>query len=326
MSEIGCIFCGVGSNDVVIEEKGYKGRKCPQCGLIYISPRPSPDEIANLYRQDAAYISAESHISGGSFRRLHARRSLRIIRSLVKNGALLEIGPGGGYFLDAVRKAGLDPHGLEPNRVQAGYIRESLGIPCAESRLNASIFGGKRFDIIYHCDVISHLHDPIAEFKRMHEVMKDVSFMVFETGNIGEVDQRYFKCFPCFQYPDHLFFFSSANLVALLEKTGFEPIVIYRYSILPQLLAMRALSGLRRILEKHILQTSMKGSRSFAGSSASTHSIGGSKAWGARSAITKAIKNTYGCIMYVLRYGVGQIVPKAHRPQTVIVVAKRKGP
>ncbi|GAI49710.1 unnamed protein product [marine sediment metagenome] len=41
MEEIMCIFCEKESDQVVIKENGFKGKKCPTCGLIYISPRPT---------------------------------------------------------------------------------------------------------------------------------------------------------------------------------------------------------------------------------------------------------------------------------------------
>ncbi len=41
MEYIQSIFCHRSSDQIVIEENGYKGRKCSQCGLIFISPRPT---------------------------------------------------------------------------------------------------------------------------------------------------------------------------------------------------------------------------------------------------------------------------------------------
>lgn len=323
MNEIKCIFCETDSNHVVIEENGYTGKKCPQCGLIYISPRPSFDEIFDLYGHDDAHISAESHISADFSKRLYARHHLRLIRSFVKSGELLEIGAGAGYFLDEARKIGFNPHGLEFNPIQAKYIRNKLGIPCEESPLNTSIFQGKQFDVIYHCDVISHFFDPISDFEKINKIMKDDSFLIFETGNLGEVDQMYFKYFQRFQYPDHLFFFSTGNLVDLLEKTGFDFIKIYRYSILPQLKLIAALSGIKNSIQKHVFRSNEKEKHSSDGEGVDIKSVANSQSFNAKSFVKKSIKNTYQYFNYVLRYKIGRIALKAHRPQTVIVVAKK---
>jgi len=323
MNEIRCIFCKIESNHVVIEENGYKGKKCPQCGLIYISPRPSFDEIVDLYGCDNANISAKSHIHADFLKRLYARHNLRVIRSVVKSGALLEIGAGAGYFLDEARKMGFDPHGLELNPIQANHIRNRLNIPCEESLLNKSGFEGKQFDVVYHCDVISHFFDPISDFRKINEIMKDDSFLIFETGNLGEVDQMYFKYFQRFQYPDHLFFFSADSLVSLLEKTGFEFIRIYRYSILPQLAVIKALSGIINLIKRLALKSNEKEEHLAEGSSVAIQSATDTRSFSVRYFVKKGVRNVYRYFHYVLRYKVGRIAPKVRRPQTVIVVAKK---
>ena len=52
MVEAECVFCNKKSPQIVIEEEGYQCRKCPSCHLIYISNRPSSEEIEKLYNKD----------------------------------------------------------------------------------------------------------------------------------------------------------------------------------------------------------------------------------------------------------------------------------
>ena len=69
MEDIGCIFCGTEGSAAIIEEKGYTGRKCVRCGLIYVSPRPSRHEVVDLYGHDAAHLTAGSittSVQGGA--------------------------------------------------------------------------------------------------------------------------------------------------------------------------------------------------------------------------------------------------------------------
>jgi SAM-dependent methyltransferase len=325
MNEIKCIFCETESDHVVIEENGYKGKKCAQCGLIYISPRPSLDIIFDLYGHDNAHISAELHFANDFAARLCARHHLRIIRSFIKSGALLDIGAGAGYFLDEARKIGFNPYALEFNPVQANFIRNILNIPCEESPLNTSLFERKKFDAVYHCDVISHFFDPIAEFRKIHEIMKDDSFLIFETGNYGDVNQRYFKLIQKYQYPEHLFFFSTDNLIDLLERSGFKLIKLYRYSILPQLISIKILLGLYNLIKKYVLKNSEKEKYSSCNNSVGNLSDVNSQSFNSKSIVrNRIIFIKYQYINYVLRYKIGRIAPKAHRPQTVIVVAKKK--
>lgn len=207
MEDIPCIFCNTHRNLVVIEENGYTGKKCSQCALIYISPRPTRPEVLSFYEGNHAYVSAETHISGEISRRLYARHNLGIISRYAKAGTLLELGAGAGYFIDEARKKGFEVYGIELNSIQADFIRNVLAIPCEEHPLGESSFGGKSFDIIYHCDLLSHFYDPIAEFRMIHGKLSAGGLLVFETGNLGDVKERYYRVYTEFQYPDHLFFF-----------------------------------------------------------------------------------------------------------------------
>lgn len=309
MEDICCIFCSISSNQIAIEENGYYGRKCPICGLIYISPRPSSSEIQDLYVQDKSHGSAEAHISGTVKKRLHAKHNLRIVKKYINNGSLLEIGAGAGYFLDEAKKKGFDVHGIELNSIQAEFIRGKLGIPCEESPLNFSSFDGKRFDIIYHCDVISHFYDPIAEFKKMNNALVSNGILVFETGNLGDIKERYYRVHTMFQYPDHLFFFGESNLRELLRLTGFQLVGIYRYSILVQLWINKLLKGLIDFIKSKGENGNMDKNSKFHDTS--------------KFSPKQLIRGAYHYFFYFIRYQVGSIMPKKGRPQTIIIIARK---
>jgi 2-polyprenyl-3-methyl-5-hydroxy-6-metoxy-1,4-benzoquinol methylase len=321
MESIKCIFCEKESDRTAIEENGYTGRKCSQCGLIYVSPRPSLEEIVDLYARDSAHKPAAAHISAEIPQRIHARHNLRIVTSFATKGALLEIGPGAGYFLDEARKLGFDPYGIELNHTLARFIRDGLNIPCEDSPLTSSAFQGKAFDVVYHCDVISHFFEPILEFRKMNDVMKENGVLVFETGNLAEVDRKYFKYFQRFQYPYHLFFFGTDNLLDLLERSGFELLRIYRYSILPQLMVRKALVGMRGFLFKRGKRYSAERSREENRSRDLSRSV--RKHSRARKPAGFAWRSL-SYLLHLLRYRIGYIAPKASRPQTVILVARKR--
>ena len=317
MENIQCIFCSISSGQTVIEENGYTGKKCPSCGLIYVSPRPTLTETLNLYGHDQANISAESHILGAFYNRLHARHNLRKIRRFIRRGSMLEIGAGAGYFLDEARREGFEVSGIELNGIQAEFIRSKLGIPCEESPLDVSLFDGKRFDVIYHCDVISHFYNPISEFQKIHDKLGKNGMVVFETGNLGDVREEYYRFVTKFQYPDHLFFFGENNLKELLGRTGFEFIKVYRYSILQQLVIDNKLRKVKDLMKskgtnKKIDERSRIAFPNIFDSTVSEFSH------------YQLSRNTSNYFTYLMRYKIGFLMPKKGRPQTVIVFARKK--
>jgi 2-polyprenyl-3-methyl-5-hydroxy-6-metoxy-1,4-benzoquinol methylase len=324
MEEITCIFCGKINDRVIIEENGYVGSNCVQCGLIYISPRPSFNEIVDLYAHDDARISAESLISDEFIKRLYAKHNLNIVTLYSTAGTILEIGAGSGYFLDEARKLGFEPYGIEINPVKANFIRDKLRIPCESHPLSASSFEGMKFDVVYHCDVISHFFDPISEFREIHQRLKENGMLIFETGNLGEVNKKYFKYITTFQYPDHLFFFTSNNVIDLLRKTGFEFIKIYRYAIVPELMIMNRFPIIKNSIKNIIYKSNKRGRTSSDRSSVDNLTGADHQSSNLNSLVKKFLKNGCNYINYLLRYKIGLIAPKIHRPQTVIVVARKK--
>jgi len=318
MNEISCPFCDIYSINTVINEDGYTGKKCNKCDTIYISPRPDECEIIELYKKDDSHISAESHISRDFVQRLYARHNLSLIKRFVKSGSILEIGAGAGYFLDEAKNAGFDVCGIELNGKQAQFITDKLGIDCETDPLSENSFKGRNFDLIYHCDVMSHFRDPIATFNIINSKLNEGGFIIFETGNLGDVDYKYFKYIPSFQYPDHLFFFSNKSIRILLERTGFELIKKYNYSILPQLLLRKKIMSIvttaKGVSKRKILE---EGNISHNASNKKTQKRN------TKTILKRFVKNVYWYLFYHIRYNVGSIYFMKGRPQTIIIIAQK---
>ncbi len=164
-------------------------------------------------------------------RSLPARQTLALLKPYRTTGTLLELGPGRGDVLLAARAAGFTVSGLEINPERARCIRERLGLPCASTPLTDSPWLGRRFDIVYHRDVLSHFYDQVAEFHRIHDVLGEDGLLIFETGNLGEVATRYLSLVPTFDYPEHLYFFGEKSLRRLLALTGFHLLTLRRYDL-----------------------------------------------------------------------------------------------
>lgn len=298
MQDIVCIFCQSVNDNVVITENGFNGCQCKICKLIYISPRPTPQEVMNLYGHDNAQISAQSHIAPSVLKNLHAQHTINIIKKYKTSGSLLEIGAGGGHFLKAARNHSFEPFAIELNPIQAEHMQQKLLIECEQKLLSDQSFGKKKFDVIYHCDVISHLFDPIASFHIMYNKLKPGGLLVFETGNIADINPAYFSYFKQFQYPDHLFFFGERTIKLLLKKTNFQLKKIYEYNIAPQLKLMQLRESSKKQTSKEKASDHARPKQSL-------------------------IKDVYHYGMHTLRYKIGAWLPKNERPQTLIIVAQK---
>ena len=240
-----------------------------------------------------------------------ANETLSKIGIYRKSGSILELGPGGGYFLSQARNLGYEPYGIELNPIEQQWISENLHIPCENVALNEKSFGGRQFDIVYHKDVLSHLSDPIEVFRHINKVLKNSGLLVFETGNIADVNEKYYKWFSQFSYPDHLFFFGERSLKMLLDQTGFRCTRIYRDNIMLQLLVQKALWGAKDSLKDENVVDEMKLRRRDLDPGSS------------RISLKRRIRLLYRYAQhYLVKYSA--VLPKEGRPLKLLVVAEKR--
>jgi len=311
MESVSCIFCNRPSSDVAINENGFQGRRCVPCGLIYISPRPSPADTTQLYTEDHAGLYADAQLHFEGFKQKEANEAIRLIKKFTKGGTLLELGAEGGAILTAARNAGFAPYVIELNLIEASWITEELNIPCESVAIGTDSFGGKKFDVVYHRDVLSHLHDPIGTFRLIHQSLRDKGLLVFETGNIADVNPKYLGLFSQFLYPDHLFFFGEHSIRLLLQDTGFRYVKVHRISLLLPLLVEKALWRLKDRLKDGE-------SRKIQGTASGLQTTNGSG-----STVKRRVRLLYRYASHYLSK-IGEVLPKREWPLKLVVVAEKQ--
>ena len=284
--EVGCVLCKLAGTPTEIAENGFTLVRCGNCGLLFVSPRPREEDILAIYEHDAAHTGMRQLIAKdrASHAVAHARHTLRLLRNHRSKGRLLEIGAGGGLFLSEARQAGYAVTAIEPNPQQADFIAETFGIRCVTEPLGPETLKGEVFDVIYHCNVLSHFPNPVETLNVIRSRLRPGGVLLMETGNFADVNPRFYRLIARtehFQLPDHLYFFGERSLRILLEQTGFVLRNVHRYSRIPE---KRGPSALRKL---HLGWT-----------------------------VTPA--------QFLLTYRLGHWFPKRGRPQTVIVVAAPK--
>lgn len=310
MEEISCIFCEKSNTRVAITENEYTGLKCDDCELVYISPRPEADEVINVYTHEHATLYADAQLHFEEINSKQAASVLSEIRKHKREGSVLELGPGAGFFLQEARNLGYDVWAIELNPVEAQWI-DKLDIPCETEPLNENSFDGQQFDIVYHRDVLSHLSDPVGVFQEINRALKPGGLLVFETGNTGELSEKYYKYFTQFLYPDHLFFFGEKSIRLLLDRTGFKVIEFRRYAIILQLLLSKALWGLKdRLKDVNKKDQAQDG----------VVSVGST---GSRASFKRRLRSLYRLVSFLLiRIGTA-VLPKKGRPLKLLVFATK---
>lgn len=342
MSETGCAVCSTTVGEFVVEENGYTGKRCAECDTIYVSPRPSEAEIRELYDEYQSERSLTDLRLNRWKQRLTVRNTLNCIERWQPGGSLLEIGAGTGHFVDEARSS-YDVYATELDADAADFIESDLEIPCENGPVAPDVYGDQQFDVVYHRNVISHFHDPVAELETMADLLDDDGVLVFETGNFAEVDERFYSSIPSFQYPDHLFLFGETGLERLLTDTGFEIVEIRRYSMMPYFRFLGAIEPIKERVESLVAEDDPAPVAATDGGTSEAHAHGVARAETAPADASPAVEPTppdtesaepgvlytllsslWTILTFLLQYGLGRIAPKSGRPQTMIVVAEKR--
>lgn len=313
VEEVACPLCGRPRDEIAIRENGWLGRRCTDCAVIFVSPRPTAAAVRRLYESDSARVDAACLEAAPVASRLHARHVLRLLRRQAASGSLLEVGCGMGGFLVEAANAGYDVAGIDLNPKQVAGVT-ARGIPCECAALADEPFAGRMFDVIYSCDVLSHFSDPREDVARMASRLAPGGILVMETGNLADTAARYFDYFAEFQYPDHLYFFGESSLRRLLEEPGLRVVEFRRYALVPYLVLARAMTRAIRAVKRD------KAAPRIAEVSRLPVATPGAARLSRRVRARRAIRDR---VLHEMLFTLGRLWPKRARPLSLIVMARK---
>lgn len=234
MSTAACDICGgthqellfVGSDRLFGIEGSFPLVRCQDCGLIFISPRPSFEEMARFYPQDdydlynkAAGLKDRSMDELG---RLLGPRKGKIDK-YQPAGRLLDIGFGDGSFLYFMRECGWDVTGVDFNEKMVDLVRDELGIEAHVGQLEDAKLPAGSFDVVTLWGVLEHVQSPRRTIEEISRLLTDGGLLVIYTQNAAAPEARWLKeDWFIYEVPRHLYSFSPDSLEKLLASSGFS--------------------------------------------------------------------------------------------------------
>lgn len=199
--------------------------ECSACGLIRLHPMPSPEELARFYPDDYWWDADES--TSGRLAEIYRQFVLQdhvrfVARAIPHNVGLLDIGCGGGSFLNALGQRGIPVMGTDSSRVAAGITLERFGYPAVSSVLPNLPFAGGSFGAVTLFHVLEHLPHPVESLMEIHRVMVPGGKLVLQVPNAAcwqllLLGERWSGL----DVPRHLINFRAEDLEGLLEYCGF---------------------------------------------------------------------------------------------------------
>lgn len=213
--------------DYFLSQEEFDIFECPQCGLLYTAPRPSPDVIGKYYQSDE-YYSHQQNNKGfipriyEKVKSVNLRNKVAIALQDMPCGSLLDIGCGVGDFLCQVKKNHWNVLGIEPSETAQAIAESRLGfrplVPEASSSLPAS-----SFDVITLWHVLEHIEDLHFQTSELVRLLKPGGRLVIALPNYQSFDCQYFKDkWAAWDVPRHLQHFSPETLKRMMVSLGFS--------------------------------------------------------------------------------------------------------
>jgi len=239
-------------------------KRCTKCGLVWLNPRPLPEEIGKLYIEYYTHKISDSVASRA--KQLRNIIEPRILAStfgyndLIRNGfekitgrifswvgplreivggsimwlkasqrgRLLDVGCGTGRFLANMRALGWEAIGVEPDPKAVGTARNKFGIDIFQGNLEEAEFPEDFFDAVTMNHAIEHMRDPISTLQECSRVLKRGGHLVVVTPNIKSFGHLLFgKAWLHLDPPRHLYLFSLSTLRTCADRAGFRDIKMW---------------------------------------------------------------------------------------------------
>ncbi len=229
-----CNLCGSAENELLydvqdwlLERPDVSARlvRCTRCGLIYQTPRPTPEEIGEHYPpQYDSYADVTQQLQSALVRYAvnygMAKRCGFLTRRKAP-GRVLDIGCAMGAFLLGMRERGWDVQGVEFNAEVAEAARARHSLDVFPGTLEEARFADASFDAVTMWDVLEHVHDPAATLREIQRILKPGGLLVTRVPNGASWDAKLFgEYWAGLDAPRHLFLFAPDTLTRLLEQAG----------------------------------------------------------------------------------------------------------
>ena len=213
--------------------------ECASCRLTRLSPQPSPLELREYY-PDGYWFTPEESTAGRLeqiYRRTvlsdHVRFVHRAIRESEETGLVLDVGCGGGLFLQMLAERGV-PHvvGLDFSMQAANVAWSRSGVPAVCGTLSRPPFSSGSCAAVTMFHVLEHLYEPASYLDAAHSLLRPEGRLIVQVPNAA-----------CWQFlllgerwtgvdiPRHLIDFRLTDLTALLDSCGFEVLRVKHFSL-----------------------------------------------------------------------------------------------
>ncbi|RYY88198.1 MAG: class I SAM-dependent methyltransferase [Chitinophagaceae bacterium] len=217
------------ATDYTVSREEFAIWECAACRLRFTQDVPDAQQIGPYYKSED-YIS-HSDTNKGLINRLYQRVRRTTLRQKVKlvqeatgksSGRALDVGCGTGAFLNALRGAGWNVQGVEPDDDARALAIKQYKLDVQEASALYQLSPGS-FDLITLWHVLEHVHDLQGYLAQLKLLLAPGGKLVVAVPNYTSGDAAiYGRYWAAYDVPRHLYHFAPGSMKVLVQRHGMQ--------------------------------------------------------------------------------------------------------
>lgn len=230
MSEyINCGLCDADRTTLVTDKTRFNTScrfvKCRNCGLVYMNPRPTEEELKLFYSNEYRRLynpATAPEVFDQETNPVARKRVTLVDRFASHYGKALDVGCATGNFLRILKDKGWQTFGIEPNVAYSDYAKEQ-GLDIFTDTLDEKEFDEEAFHVITLFHTLEHLRNPLDSLLKIKKWLVPGGLCFIEVPNLDTLRLKISKKYYTYYFqPAHNYEFSPLTLKRMLEKVGFK--------------------------------------------------------------------------------------------------------
>jgi len=207
--------------------------RCLSCGLVYVTPQLTEQEIEKIYRGFYDKKHGNTSNSQGSSQKRY-EKLLNKIDAYRRKKKILEVGCFEGNFLVAAKGKDWEVFGTEISEPAIRYAERNYQIKLHKGAVEAANFAGGFFDVVMLRDVIEHLPDPMGTLGELNRILRPEGLLYIWTPNFDSFTRKFLlgSNWGAVIFPWHFHYFTPRTIKRLLNVTGFGVRKLVSYNVL----------------------------------------------------------------------------------------------
>lgn len=223
---------------------GVPYKRCSVCQHAFVQSQPTLEDLSEVFAESAEHSSVYVDKASLEIRlaqivkpkldwaaEVYRRHYGREIQSLV------DVGAGGGHFVEAARRSKLRAEGYEISRASRRFAKEAFGLDLLDKDFLAPDDGQRNFDAITFWGLLEYTPEPkrFLETARAR-INKEEGLLVVEVPRfdcVGTVTQKACpeRVARHLDPTSHVNCFSDASLATALYSSGFRPVAAWYFGM-----------------------------------------------------------------------------------------------